>query len=334
MTPSDFSALLSHRKLPSVLLFRGEDQIQKREALSALRKALLPEGLEDLNETVLEDPDADAVIAAAETLPFMADRRLVMIRDYAPLVGRKEPEDRLLDYLPQAPASAVILFFCVQPVDRKKKLCKILEKLGGDVDFEPLKGPALTSFVVRAFRELGRECPERTADYLIFTSGTDTAVLLSEAAKIAALHPEDPTVTPEDVSALATPSTENHIFRLTDAICAGQTDRALTLLRDLLLNGERPEGIIAILLRQFRLLQHIKIMQYEKRSSADIQTALGLKSSFALQSWLTQARAFTGGQVKAAVAFCLEADLASKNGQLTGTSALDALVLKLLLLRK
>ena len=334
MTPSDFSALLSRQKLPSVLLFRGEDQVQKREALSALRKALLPEGLEDLNETILEDPDADAIIAAAETLPFMADRRLVMIRDYPPLVGRKEPEDRLLDYLPQAPASAVILFFCVQPVDRKKKLCKILEKLGGDVDFEPLKGPALTSFVVRAFRDLGRKCSERTADYLIFTSGSDTAVLQSEIAKIAAFHPEVPAVSSDDISALATPSAENHIFRLTDAICAGQADQALTLLRNLLLNGERPEGIIAILLRQFRLLQHVKIMQYEKRSSADIQTALGLKNSFALQSWLTQAKSFTGGQVKAAVACCLEADLSAKSGRLTGKSALDGLVLKLLLLRK
>ena len=334
MTPAEFSVLLSRRKLPSVLLFDGEDQHQKHAALADLRRALLPEGLEDLNETMLEDPDPDTLIAAAETLPFMADRRLIVVRDDPALVGRKEPEDRLLSYLPQAPASSVILYFCVQNVDRKKKLFKAIEKLGGEVNFEPLKGAALTSFVVRAFHDLGRECPERTADLLIFTSGSDTGVLLSEAAKIAAFHPENPTVLPEDIEALATPSVENRIFRLTDAVCAGQADRALSLLRNLQLNGERPEGITGILLRQFRLLQHVKIMQYEKRSTGDIQTALGLKNSYALQSFLRQAGAFSGRQVKEAVLLCLDTDLKAKSGQLNGKTALDALVLKLLLLRE
>ncbi len=334
MTPSDFSVLLSRRTLPSVLLFDGEEQHQKQEALAALRRALLPEGLEDLNETLLEDPDPDTLIAAAETLPFMADRRLIIVRDDPALVGRKEPDERLLSYLPQAPATSVILYFCVQHADHKKKLFKAVDHLGGVVVFEPLKGAALTSFVVRTFRDLGRECPERTADLLIFTSGSDTGVLLSEASKIAAYRPENPTILPEDIEALATPSVENRVFRLTDAVCAGQADRALSLLRNLQLNGERPEGITGILLRQFRLLQHVKIMQYEKRSTGDIQAALGLKNSYALQNYLRQAGAFSGRQVKEAVSLCLDTDLKAKSGQLNGKTALEALVLKLLLLRK
>ena len=84
---NDFYQLLKENRLPSVLILAGEEQNQKQEALSALRNALLPPGMEALNETLLDNPDTDALIAAAETLPFMADHRLVLVRDYPEQAG-------------------------------------------------------------------------------------------------------------------------------------------------------------------------------------------------------------------------------------------------------
>ena len=83
-------------------------------------EALLPEGLEDLNETRLAAPETDGIIAAAETLPFMSDRRLVLLRDHPAVVGRADADDHLLTYLPSVPPTAVLLFYCVLPVRQKK----------------------------------------------------------------------------------------------------------------------------------------------------------------------------------------------------------------------
>ena len=63
-----------------IVTFEGVEENIKASALNALRKALWPEGLEELNETLLDNPMTDAIIAAAETLPFMADKRLVTVR--------------------------------------------------------------------------------------------------------------------------------------------------------------------------------------------------------------------------------------------------------------
>ena len=98
MNHTEFGNLLSQGKLPRVLLFEGEEEYLKQQALRSLRAALLPEGMEELNETVLTAPSADEIIAAAETLPFLADRRLVLIRDERSLSSRTEAEQKLLDY--------------------------------------------------------------------------------------------------------------------------------------------------------------------------------------------------------------------------------------------
>ena len=95
MDHKEFYTALSKQALPSVLLFEGEEEHLKQDALSSLRRSILPEGLEQLNEILLEDPLSDELIAAAETLPFMSEKRLLIIRDYSALSGRSEADDKI-----------------------------------------------------------------------------------------------------------------------------------------------------------------------------------------------------------------------------------------------
>lgn len=332
MNHLEFSRLLDQKKIPSVLLFEGPEEYLKETALRNLRKALLPEGLEDLNENRLDSPDTAALIAAAETLPFMAERRLILLRDYSAVTGRGEADEKLLEYLAHVPSTAVILFYCVLPI-RQKKIRNLVQKQGGLVEFKPLGDRELTSFVTGAFHDLGRECDARTADLLVFTSGHDLNLLLGEISKIASYHPEMPRIDPADVRALATPSSESRVFDMVNAILAEDENRAFSLLRTLLQNGESRIMILGMLLRQFRLMQHIKIMQYEKKSPADIYAALGM-GSWVAQQYVRQAASYTGRQVKNAVALCLETDLNIKSGKLREEGALEALMIRLLLIRK
>jgi DNA polymerase III delta subunit len=72
-----------------VYFFHGPEEWVKQSAAQRLREKLLPPGLEELNETVLEGGTAQRILEAAETLPVMADRRLVLVRDYPPLTPGK-----------------------------------------------------------------------------------------------------------------------------------------------------------------------------------------------------------------------------------------------------
>ena len=333
MDRREFDSALENASLPVVLLFEGDEEQLKQEAVEKLRKALLPDGLEQMNETVLENPDTDQLIAAAETIPFLADRRLVIVRDHPALAGRAEADEKLLSYLPSVPPTAVLLFLCTGKPDGRKKLYNAVKKLGGIVTFAPLKGAELTRFAVDAFRGEGRECPARVAEYLVFTVGSDAGQLRNEISKISAYMGDRTAVTADDVSALATPSEECTVFQMVDAVVAGQKGRAFTLMNSLLRSGTDRMNILALLLRQYRFLQHIKIMQYEKKSREFIRSALGVPP-FALDQYFRQASAYTGGQAKRAASLCFEAEYAVKSGRQLPDSALEALIIKLLTIRQ
>ena len=333
MDRKDFDRALSQGSLPSVLLFEGEEEQLKQEALARLRAAILPDGMEALNETVLEDPDPGRLIADAETQPFMADRRLVVVRDLPALTGRGEADERLVSWLPSVPETTILLFYCTGKPDGRKKLYTAVKKMNGVVTFAPLKGAELTRFVTDAFKEAGKECDQRTAEYLIFTVGDDAGLLKTEIRKIAAYAGDRPSVAAADVTVLATPSTECTVFQMVDAVVTGQKSKALTLLRNQLLAGTDRMAILAMLLRQYRLLQHIKIMQYEKRGGDFIRSALGVPP-FAVDQYVRQASGYTGGQVKNAVKICFDTEYAVKSGRIQQEGAVESVIIRLLTLRE
>ena len=333
MDRKEFEHALAERSLPSVLLFEGEEEQLKQEALALLRRTLLPAGMEALNETVLENPETDRLIADAETQPFMADRRLVTVRDYPALTGRAEADEKLITWLPSVPETALLLFYCTGKPDGRKKLYSTVKKLGGVVTFAPMRGAELVRFVTDAFKQEGKECDERTADFLVFTCGSDTALLLTEIAKVASHAGDAPAIHPDSIRAVATPSTECTVFQMVDAVVSGQSSRAFLLMRNQLLAGADRMYMLSMLLRQFRLLQHIKIMQYEKRSAADIRSALGVPP-FAVDQYVRQAAGWSNGQVKKAVNLCFDTEYGVKSGRLNQEGALEAVMLKLLSLRE
>ena len=155
---------------------------------------------------------------------------------------------------------------------------------------------------------------------------------MTEIAKIASHAPDTPAVHPDEVRALATPSTECTVFQMVDALVSGQHERAFRLMQNQLLNGTDRLYMLSMLLRQFRLMQHIRIMQYEKCSRDIIRSNLGVPP-FAVEQYTRQAALYTNGQIKQAVRLCLDTEYAVKSGRLNPEGSLESVMLKLITLR-
>lgn len=332
MDRKDFTQLIKTGKVQGAYLFEGVEENIKAATLTALRKAILPEGFEELNESLMDSPATDAIIAACETLPFMADKRLVVVREHPALTGRADADDKLIAYIPQVPESTVLVFIAQGKADARKKLYSAIKKINGIVSFSALTDAELNAWVVKNFSGLGKTCSAQVAALLTFTVGNDTALLRTEIEKLAALTGERDAITEADVQAVATRSVECTVFELVDAVVAGQQGKAFGLLRDMLTSGSDRLGILAMLLRQFRLMQHIKIMQFEKLSTQDIKQRLGI-APFAAERCMRQASGYSGGQVKRAVRICLDAEYRVKSGQWNQEGALEKAMLEIFALR-
>lgn len=332
MDRKEFLQAVKANSVHGAYLFEGVEENIKAAALAALRGQILPEGLEELNENLMDNPPTDALIAAAETLPFLADKRLVVVREHPALSGKAEAEERLTDYLAHVPDSCVMVFLCRGKADARKKLYRAIQKHGAVVTFSPLSDAELNAWIIKSFHALGKRCAPQTASLLAFTVGNDTAQLRAEMEKISALCGEREDVADEDVRAVATRSIECTVFDMVDAVVAGQEGRAFSLLKDMLLSGSDRIGILAMLLRQYRLLQHVKIMQFEKKPAQEIKQRLGI-APFAAERCIRQAAAYSGREIKQAVDICLDTEYRIKSGRLNQEGALEAAMLAIFNLR-
>ena len=187
MDRKEFLQAVKANSVRGAYLFEGVEENIKAAALAALRGQLLPEGLEELNENLMDTPSTDALIAAAETLPFLADKRLVVVREHPALAGKAEADERLTEYMAHVPDSCVMVFLCRGKADARKKLYRAIQKHGAVVTFSPLSDVELNAWIIKAFSALGKCCAPQTASLLAFTVGNDTALLRAEMEKIAAL---------------------------------------------------------------------------------------------------------------------------------------------------
>ena len=305
MNHNEFVQALKAGKVSGAYLFEGVEENIKSVTLAALRKAVLADGLAELNESIMENPSAGEIIAACETL---------------------------VSYIPKVPDSCVLVIYVRGKADGRKKLYSAVKKKGGIVSFEPLGDAELNGWIVRVFQQNGKKCAPDVASLLSFTVGNDTALLRAEIEKLTALAGDRDTITENDVHAVATRSIECTVFEMVDAVVAGQRARALMLLRDMLTAGQERLGILAMLLRQYRLMQHVKIMQYEKLSRQELVKNLGI-APFAAERTMRQAQGYTGAQVRRGVGICLDTEYKVKAGQYNEDGALETAVLALLGLR-
>ena len=317
-----------------VYLLQGTDARKQQQAVRALREKLLPPGLEQLNENILNAPSADEIISACETLPVMAARRLVIVRDQGGL--RKNPRlaedeaDKLTDYLPRMNPDCVLVFRLEGASDGTLRLPKAIRSAGAIVSFDPdARDAGLPGWVAERFREEGVLCTERTAQRLIYRSGADSTMLDGEICKLAALAGQGGTVTDALVDAAATPTVESNVFQMMDHVIGQRQAQAFAMMQALLRDGEERLGLLAMLQREYRVIQRYKVLQLEKLPPEEINRQMKLTNAYRAQRVADNARRLSGAEVRWTVNMLLDTEFRVKTGRLSENACLESALLKI-----
>jgi len=321
-------------RIASLYLLEGTEEYIKQQALARLRKKLLPKGMEQFNDADLTNPDADELIAAAETIPFMCEKRVVIVRDSDLLVNsRKEEEDnkktqRILAYLPTASPGTCLVFVVRGRADGRKKLYHYLKKANAIVDFSPLSEPESINWVQRNMRALGKSIDADTAARLVFTVGRDAALLKQEMDKLSSYAADKERIENTDIDTICTQSLECTIFQMVDAQVAGQYDRAFLLLNRMMRNGEDRMHILSMLQRQYRILYHMRCMLDEGTPWQDLAPLLGIPS-FSVGLAQQQAKRYSREKLKAAYDDLLDFEYQIKAGAMPQEGCAETALLRL-----
>ena len=340
MNYKELFTALKNGKIEKCYLFEGEEEFIKHSALLRLRDMVAGGDFAQMNHTRLQDPAPDELIAAAETLPFMSDRRFIEVRQCALLTADKAKEydpdtavEKYQDYFLNLPDTACIVFYVRGKAEKRKKMYNLLSKRACVVSFEPLSDQELTQWIAQQLNKSGKKINFACCQQLWFSAGRDLTFLANELDKLTSYLGERTEVTAQDIDAVCVKTTEFKVFDLSDALLSGKGPKALQMLDGLLREGQERLMMLSLLGRQCRQLYYIAVMLENGKRQAEIASELGL-NSFIVPKLIPLAKRYTAAQLKKAARLCTETEYLVKSGQMMDAGSLEKVMLEIMSLGK
>ncbi len=323
---------LAEGNVGRLYLFYGEEAYLKEYYIRAIKK-LIADG-EESNVVYLEDKEVtfETLRDAIEEYPMFAERKLVIVRDCDILCPDAKLKPVAEGMLADLPPWLCLVFYLSEGSFGQGKVNKKVEEIvsqhGLMVEFTRPGEKELINWIIRRFAALGKDCPPKTAEQLIRVGGGLMIKILPEIEKIAA-YAKGRIITPDDVEAVATPSMEVVIYRITDAVSAKQPNTALYLLDLLLKQGEKPLDIVTAVGRAVRQLYSARLIKEKNLGAEEFMSLWRLKSRYVAQLILNQADRFRTEKLREGVISCNEAEQALLHSAEEPQVLLETLLLRL-----
>ena len=314
----------------TLYVFHGEETYLRDHYLKQMKEKLLPAGMEEFNLHTLSGKDFDVKTLAqmVDCLPMMSARTMIVVSDWDIYKGDRDALAEVLTDLPDYLCLVFVYDLIAYKADARTKLAAVVKEKGSVVAFDRQSQGDLVSWIARRFRALDRDISSEDARYLIFLCGDLMTTLASEIGKIGA-YARHHRVTRQDIDAVATPQLDAVVFQMTDAIAAGNFDKAAEVLGDLFHMQEKPVALLAALGRQLRQLYTARLALEEKKGVPYLMELWGMKSSYPAERLMGAARRFSLAWCRWAVIRCGQTDLAMKSGGGDGEDLLTALLMEL-----
>ncbi len=309
--------------LDPIYVLHSEHPILIERAIAAIRDAAVPPETRGFNYDVVEGkPSGQRIVALAQTLPMMAQRRMVFVRDLGLLPA--DDAEPLVAYLAKPNPSTVIVAVTTK-LDKRLKLFAQLSKKGW---LHVLEAPRQAGPWVRAeAQERGVKLDAAAVNRLIDTCGNDLS-RLAMAIEQLGLYKAGKPVTSDDVDDLIADTRERSVFELTDAIGAADRVRALAAVASLCDQRESAVGVVVMLARHVRQLAMLHAMRSGNVPRGEWGSKIGVPP-FVVDKLIAQARHYTPGALATATRRLAAADRALK-GDLTLTGRFTGLQIKAL----
>jgi DNA polymerase-3 subunit delta len=301
-------------KLDPVYVLHSEHPVLIERVVTALRDAVVPAETRGFNYDVVEGkPTGARIVGLASTLPMMAARRMVFVRDLATMPA--DEADPLIQYLAKPNPSTVIVAITTK-LDKRLKLFAAVSKKGW---LHVLEAPRQVAPWVRAEAVAHNVKLDAAAvTRLVDTVGNDLSRLSLAVAQLG-LYAGDRPVTSDDVDELIADTRERTVFELTDAIGAADRARALAAVASLCDQRESAVGVVIMLARYVRNLSQLHALRTSGVPRNEWGARIGVPP-FVVDKLMSQARSYSPGALAAATTRIATADRALK-GDITLTAA-------------
>lgn len=319
---------------PNVFLLFGDEVFLKNHYKNQLIEKVKDDLYPEMNNFYFDEKNykVTEVKEAIETLPFMSERKMLLFKNSGLFSSSRKGakadtkefwENRLKDIHEE-----VYVIFDEQEVDKRSALYKKIAKDGGAFEFGFLDEREMTRWTVNLFKTMGKTISPHDAQHLAsICSGGMTAVK-NEAVKLSAYTAGKTEVHLNDIKEVVTPTIENKIFEMVDAIFAKNSDLALKRLNDLFYLKESEVKILALIASSADKLLNTKLLLESGMGQTEIMMNLGLKSPFIAKKYIENCKKYSLADLKKLVSDCADTDINLKSTSIDKKTLLELLIAK------
>ncbi len=314
---------IKDRTFKPVYLLYGEEAYLKKNYKTRLREAVTAGDSMNYNYYEGKGININEIIGLSDTMPFFADKRLLLLEDTGFFKGGSGSEE-MAAYIEQIPESTCIVFV-ESEVDKRSKLYKAVKKYGYPAELSHQAPGQLARWAAGILSKNGKKITGRTMEYFLSKAGEDMENISSELEKLICYTMGREVVTEEDVDAICTTQVTNKIFDMITAIAGRQTRKAMDLYEDLLTLKEPPMRILFLIARQFNQILQVKELMAAGMEKGTIASKLKLQP-FVAGKIMLQAKTFSKTQILSYVNLCVETEEGVKTGKLQDRLAVELLI--------
>ena len=307
----------------SVYLLYGEEEYLKKQYRDRLKNAIA--GDDTMNYSYYDSDNASVkdIIDVCETLPFFAQKRLVIMENTGFL---KSSNDELADYIKHIPDYLVVVMV-EKDVDKRNKVYKAVDSVGYICEMKPQTTATLEKWIAGLLAKDNLKISREACDLILDKTGAGMDYIRQETEKLVSYCQGRDVVTVEDEEKVCATQTTSHIFDMISAIANKKQQQALDLYYDLLELKEPPMRILYLIVRQFNGILQVKDLMSRGISCKEIASKIGA-APFVVGKYQAQAKYFEMNTLLDALNECAKTEEAVKQGRLNDRLGVELIIIK------
>ncbi len=311
-------------QLKQVYILYGEETYLRSQYKDRVKKALLGDR-DAMNFHYFEGKHISPgeVIDLAETMPFFAERRVLMLENSGLFAHGGE---ELALYL-QSPAETAFFVFVEESVDKRSKLYKAATAKGRAIEFKAQEEAVLKRWILGFLKKENKKITERDLNLFLDKTGPNMENIRGELEKLFCYCMERDVITAQDIETVCTRQVSSQIFDMISAVAQKRQREALHLYYDLLTLKEPPMRILFLIARQFNLLLQVKELKKKGYDTNTIGAKVGL-AGFIARKYVSQASGFQEEDLRRALTDCVEAEERVKTGRMNDIMSVELLIVQ------
>lgn len=304
-------------------LLYGEEPYLVQQYKTRLKNALSVEG-DTMNTSVFSGKDIrpEALIDLAETLPFFAERRVILVENSGFF---KKSTEELAAYMGELPETSYFIF-AEEDVDKRGKMYKQVKKYGSVVEFKRQTDAVLMQWILGTLKKENKRITRSVMELFLSKTGNDMELITQELEKLLCYTMEKEVIEAEDVEAICANQICGKIFDMVDAIGRKEKKKALDLYYDLLMLKEPAMRILFLITRHFQILMQLREMAGGGFDYKSMASKVGVPE-FAVRKYTGQARAFDSLRLEEIMRECVQTEENIKTGQMGDQLAVELLII-------